>query len=206
LSAFQPDRAQPTAVAPIGWWDLADAALFYPDDLPADWRLTYFANAHAAVVVPWSSWSAAGREAIAGWRDDVHDGFRFYLEQPPAAVDRAQLQRAAEALGDTLAAWVAPLLSDDDAVLHCIGASGGADAASAGYAVRATSDVRGNWRAARRWLEHITAAQGAAPRLVILDRPTSAELSAWHELLLLLGPPPNGAGASDAANGSIGSA
>jgi hypothetical protein len=206
LSAFQPDRAQPTAVAPIGWWDLADAALFYPDDLPADWRLTYFANAHAAVVVPWSSWSAAGPEAIAGWRDDVHDGFRFYLEQPPTAVDRAQLQRAAEALGDALAAWVAPLASDDDAALPCIGASGGADAPSAGYAVRAPSDVRGNWRAARRWLERITAARGAAPRLVILDRPTSAELSAWHELLLLLGPAPEVGDDLDAAEGSIGSA
>jgi len=47
--------------------------------------------------------------------------------------------------------------------------------------------VHGNLRAARRWLDALIAQHGSAPAVIILARPSSAELEAWHRLVDLLG-------------------
>jgi hypothetical protein len=57
------------------WW-----GEFYPEDLPEDWRLSYFANAFQSVLVPAASWREAPRGRLAQWAEDVPDRFRFYLE------------------------------------------------------------------------------------------------------------------------------
>lgn len=55
--------------------------VFYPDDLPSDWRLSYYANEFDTVVVPASYWSADGY-GDEDWLDDVTDVFRFYIDWP----------------------------------------------------------------------------------------------------------------------------
>jgi hypothetical protein len=81
------------AIAARGWqgseWDH-----FYPDDMPAEWRLDYYANEFFAVVVPYQEWSQAADEVVLGWMQQVAEEFRFYWELPPEALAvRSRLQR-----------------------------------------------------------------------------------------------------------------
>lgn len=80
-------------VAAHGWqgseWDH-----FYPEGLPADWRLDYYANEFFAVVVPYSEWSTQEDDELLGWQEQVSDDFRFYWELPADEVEAcARLQR-----------------------------------------------------------------------------------------------------------------
>jgi hypothetical protein len=82
-------------VAAYGWqgeqWDG-----FYPEDIPAEWRLDFYANEFFALVVPYNAWSNEADEALLAWQDQVSDDFRFYWELPEgqsAAVERLQRLR-----------------------------------------------------------------------------------------------------------------
>ncbi|MDH5516631.1 MAG: hypothetical protein OEY36_02270 [Gammaproteobacteria bacterium] len=55
--------------------------VFYPDDLPADWQLSYYANEFDLVVVPASYWGADGY-TDEDWLDDVEEDFVFYIDWP----------------------------------------------------------------------------------------------------------------------------
>lgn len=97
-----------TIVTPRGWWDLADASLFYPSDLPEDWRLGYFANAFSAVLLPAATWVQADTATLQQWREDVTPRFRFVAEAgrgPKAADQAAELGRI---LGPQLSDWLSP--------------------------------------------------------------------------------------------------
>lgn len=169
-------------VVPQGWWTLADADGFYPEDLPRDWQLTYFANVFPAVLVPATLWQHRSDAELAAWRADVHAGFRFYLASTSTTEDSARA-RAIAALGSALHAFVDGERDE----------TGTADPASVllaprtgrriGAARHCPAALNGDPRGARGWL----AAQAEPPQLVILDRPRSTELDAWHDLLALLG-------------------
>ena len=172
-------------VVPEGWTALADVDAFYPEDLPDDWRLAYFANAFRSVLVPSAGWTSAPGETLQAWRADVHPGFRFYLGQP-SRLDRAQCARAAASLGPVLAAFVADEGVDDapyDAGLLSLRSGDGRRFA---VAERCPTHLNSDLRAARDWLrERVEHAQPL--RLVILQRPTSLQLAAWHDLVQLMG-------------------
>ena len=72
-------------IAAYGWqsseWDD-----FYPEDLPADWRLDYYANEFFAVVVPHGEWFVQEDDELLSWQEQVSDDFRFYWELPGDAV------------------------------------------------------------------------------------------------------------------------
>jgi hypothetical protein len=53
---------------------------FFPEDLPVDWQLSYFANEFTEVLVPQASWIAAGSDLLQTWIDDVGEDFHFFLE------------------------------------------------------------------------------------------------------------------------------
>ena len=59
-----------------GSWDSS----FYPQGLPPEWRLTYYANAFRAVLVPAERLMASTPAEVAGWAGDVHSGFLFFAE------------------------------------------------------------------------------------------------------------------------------
>jgi uncharacterized protein YecE (DUF72 family) len=80
-------------IAAYGWqgreWEH-----FYPDDLPADWRLDYYANEFLALLVPHHEWSVQGDNELLAWQQQVSDEFRFYWEVPSDAVEASlRLQR-----------------------------------------------------------------------------------------------------------------
>lgn len=75
-------------IGAVGWLHPAWDGAFYPDDLPADWRLSYYNTQFQAVYLPASFWQAATTETWVAWLDDTLEGFRFLLE--PGDPARAQ--------------------------------------------------------------------------------------------------------------------
>jgi len=69
------------------------AASYFPQDLPADWRLSYLANDCDCLLLPPDSW--CGENSPAGtsiWRDmldDVPDRLQLFLQVPPGAMPAA---------------------------------------------------------------------------------------------------------------------
>jgi uncharacterized protein YecE (DUF72 family) len=68
----------------IGWDHASWIGTFYPEDLPPEWRLNYYSTAFDCVYLPYATWQAAALEALAEWRHDTLEQFRFLLEAPPA--------------------------------------------------------------------------------------------------------------------------
>ena len=85
-----------------GW-----AGSFYPDDLPDEWRLGYYANEFMGVLVPAALWRSAGREEWEEWRQDVPAGFRFFLECAESGSDH-RLERCRQLLGPHYGGRLAP--------------------------------------------------------------------------------------------------
>ncbi len=62
-------------------WEREDwTGRFYPEDLPTDWRLTYYANVFRSVLVPAPRLLHVSVEAVGQWTEDVPEGFLFCLE------------------------------------------------------------------------------------------------------------------------------
>lgn len=85
----------------IGWQRPGWETQYYPDDLPPDWRLGYYANELGAVLLEPQAWCDAGKTQLGEWADEVHADFRFYLLADPAVAPGEQLQQAG-ALGGCL--------------------------------------------------------------------------------------------------------
>ena len=89
-------------------WDRPDP--FYPDDLPEDWHLAYYANAYRSVWVPVEVWLGDALPDTAVWREDVDEAFRFVaaLDERVSALPAPQAVGTALArLGEQLSAVVA---------------------------------------------------------------------------------------------------
>ena len=70
-------------------WDHDDwVSGFYPKDLPADWRLTFYANHFSTVLVPEERWLHASEAEIDTWLEDTDEEFRFALEISPPQLGR----------------------------------------------------------------------------------------------------------------------
>ncbi|MGB5831917.1 MAG: hypothetical protein WBG92_07990 [Thiohalocapsa sp.] len=170
-------------VVPEGWWALRDANAFFPEDLPKAWRLTYFANSFPAVMVPADAWLGRSASDLANWQADVHAGFRFYLDCPEMTGSQA-VSHAIHCLGSALAgfvrtprcAGVGDRLASQMLTVRDV-------AGFEGEVLRGPRHLNADLRAARVWLSALV----GEPRLVILDRPTAPELSAWWDLITLMG-------------------
>jgi hypothetical protein len=63
-----------------GWDYDAWAGGFYPEDLPREWRLAYYAHEFRAVLVPFEAAMASSGQTVLTWLEDTPDAFRFFLE------------------------------------------------------------------------------------------------------------------------------
>jgi len=110
-------------VAAVGWEHPGWCDRFYPDDLPPEWRLTYYGNEFRQVLVPADRWQR-GEAPWIQWQEDVDPSFRFIFEVSDlAASSAAGLKRigaAAGVLREQLAGAVAwqPLPDDQAAALR----------------------------------------------------------------------------------------
>ncbi len=181
-----------------GWDRLADGADFYPDDLPADWRLSYFANALGAVYLPAEDWTARPEQTLTDWGGDVPAGFRFYLELPPPPAAARAASRAQRALGDRLAGLVDPAppttahaqtprwhrVADMAALADAGGAPHGR-----GLALQLCAAPDEHPRSVRGRLETLRQDCGAVPLLLLLEPPAVGTVLRWRTIAELLGWP-----------------
>lgn len=67
-------------IGTIGWlfdsWDTN----YYPEDIPREWKLGYYANELTAVVVPEQQWQQADHDQLEEMLEDVHEEFGFYFQ------------------------------------------------------------------------------------------------------------------------------
>lgn len=75
-------------IGACGWDQTGLTQSYYPADLPAEWRLSYFANEYKTVWVPsncWRSWTDTDISAIA---KDMPERFRMVLELNGGGTDQ----------------------------------------------------------------------------------------------------------------------
>lgn len=68
----------------VGWDHQEWQEAFYPDGLPEDWRLAYYAHFYPAALIPRPLWSTAAGETLSAWARDTPPHFRFLLAVGPA--------------------------------------------------------------------------------------------------------------------------
>lgn len=185
-----------------GWQHPLWQGSFYPDDLPADWQLSYYSNEFDAVIIPDDYWSADTLQQELDWCEQVPPGFRFYAEWPATldAVEVPQFCSQLEAMANNL---VGVLFTEDAAMLAlqqrlpnlpCFGAqhiwlpdSLAAQPSAAPLAVlaRPWRDLR----ELRRWLEAFAPKHGVARQALLctMPHPDSEQLQQARTLLHLMG-------------------
>ena len=85
-------------VGAYGWLHRHWTNSFYPEDLPADWRLGYYSNEFNTVLVPSFYWQEQYLTDCAALLDDVHSGFQFFIECDDQIFDTVSLLALTEAL------------------------------------------------------------------------------------------------------------
>ena len=87
-----------------GWEHPQWLGTLYPEDLPEEWRLGYYANEFSTVLVPAEAWRGLDCAELTEWAEEVEEGFRFVLESDGTC--GAALASALDALGDKLGGWI----------------------------------------------------------------------------------------------------
>jgi len=83
----------------VGWEHETWAGAFYPEDMPPEWRLSYYNTQFECVLLPYRDWNGRSVKELTAWRADTLERFRFLLEHPPGALSDTDRERM-EALGD----------------------------------------------------------------------------------------------------------
>ncbi len=78
----------------VGWEHGAWQGDFYPEDMPADWQLSFYNTRFRCVYLPFERWRNATDEEVSGWLDDTREGFRFVLGTG-RTLDEADRRKAA---------------------------------------------------------------------------------------------------------------
>ncbi|WP_455366270.1 hypothetical protein [Kaarinaea lacus] len=84
-----------------GWEFPEWSGEFYPDDLPEDWRFSYYSNELQAVLVPYDCLQRYSLEEWAEWVEDAPQEFAFYVELPGTA-SWAEVHKILEVIGGLL--------------------------------------------------------------------------------------------------------
>jgi hypothetical protein len=177
------EQAGSIGIVADGWWCLADTASYYPEDLPADWQLGYFANEQEGVYIDLAHWRTRLAESLHNWAADVHRGFRFYLEHP-TVTDPAV--HPGTGLGTHLGGFIRWSDAGTGRVLTPVDPDADQGPLRETAAVlRCPPELRGDLRAAAAWLRSIASQHQAA--LVVLPTPSSSQLADWKDLRALLG-------------------
>lgn len=180
-------------IVTTGWELPGWGQAFYPEDLPLDWRLTYFANEFPAVLIPAEHWTKADESGLRTWRENVHEGFRFYLADPGPQAARGGPDLARHILGVKLAGLVlenqpqSPL--DNLTRFQLLSVPAAAPAAGNLPAWRTPPDLIHEPRVARAWIEALDLeASGGSGLLVLGGAEIDADdLHRWWDLTRLMG-------------------
>jgi hypothetical protein len=149
-------------IAPRGWDHSSWVGSFYPDDLPADWRLAFFCNEFDALLVPENQWRLMAPTEVGAWRADCGPRMRFYLERGSAEEGDMSF---VEALGPVFGGFIE------------------AGTGSVGHWSQGAEDLRG----LRSTIERLAAGGGEALLIVDGDPPSLPALQAARTIAELLG-------------------
>ncbi len=86
-------------IGALGWDHDHWSGAFYPDDLPQEWRLSYYANEFSGVLIPAAVWGSGDEVLWESWLDDVPEDFLFFLEQPSVSAGLEMMERCGRVLG-----------------------------------------------------------------------------------------------------------
>jgi len=76
-------------------WERADWLRgYYPHDLPAEWRLAYYANDCDCVLLPGEAWCTGDREGLEQAIDETDDRLRLFVEMPEVPPDHVRSRLA----------------------------------------------------------------------------------------------------------------
>ena len=162
-----------------GWRHERWLTSYYPDDLPEDWQLTYYANDFEVVIVPQAYWTPSKGYPVGDWQEAVGENFRFYLEYPPLDSDEEIkcFQNQCIELGDLLGGIVvAEGFNVDKVVLSCPVidiSSVGTSALCVGVMDKDFEDLR----KARVWLETFDKNSQSEQKVVIVSNGTEDDIS-----------------------------
>jgi hypothetical protein len=114
-SSNMPD---PIELAAFGWEREDWLAEYYPEDLPPDWRLGFYANEYRNVLVPMSFWS--NDPDVDEWPDLAEKGlgFYFYIDGQLTIESLQNMRAAAGELGAGLQGVVLDAEDSDCAALQ----------------------------------------------------------------------------------------
>ncbi|CRI65170.1 hypothetical protein THIOKS12250068 [Thiocapsa sp. KS1] len=175
-------------------WDPGpDDTSFYPDDLPEEWRLTYFANALDAVLLGEDIWRQADAQLMERWCRDVPDSFRFYLRTEESGEGFSGCSSLHGCLGERLGGWLVPpdrhgesdLRGSCYAMVDAVTAA--ADSRAPALACAVPDGLVTDLRAARAWLETYAAAARGRPALALMGQSRFEDVRRWQALVQLLG-------------------
>ncbi|MDD5240469.1 MAG: hypothetical protein PHG47_01975 [Sulfuricella sp.] len=99
------DRAEArerSYVGSVGWEHPQWQGCFYPDELPPEWRLTFYNTAFTCVYLGYEEWSKRDLQTLSGWVEDTLEPFCFVLERNPdgpSEGDQARLDVLAPRIG-----------------------------------------------------------------------------------------------------------
>lgn len=108
-------RFSSLTLAAYGWSPVDWAQVFYPGDLPPEWRVSYYANEFKSVLLPANGWVSPLADA-AFWQTEAGADFSFYLEITGDLVQSGQWLQVQEAVDCYLATQVTGLLVEVAAV------------------------------------------------------------------------------------------
>lgn len=101
-----------------GWNHSSWYGSFYPDDLPEDWRLSFFSNEFRAIVVPASEWIDVDPVEIERWVDDTHEEFVFFLEVEDHITNWHKIEEQTRFIGEQMGGFLfRPVELDSDLAL-----------------------------------------------------------------------------------------
>lgn len=89
-----------------GWEHAQWTGIFYPEDLPPEWHLTFYNNLFNCAYLSYGEWGQRGLAQLRQWVEDTHPGFRFVLQANPGgetAQDRERLKALEPRLGLVMA-------------------------------------------------------------------------------------------------------
>ncbi|RLJ22064.1 ABC transporter permease [bacterium endosymbiont of Escarpia laminata] len=188
-----PDNRPRFHILAVGWDHPAWQGSFYPDDLPEDWRLTYYANEVPGVLLPQTLWCKADEAQVESWIDDVEEGFRFYLalEGGGGACDPAAVANLlGEYLGGVVVDSVTQTARTGEIPRFTLATKGQPLSEAVSPAYRLAAESLGDLRAQRALLESLAGQvpEGADVLLFIEgDRMDMGALKDLRQLAQLLG-------------------